>query len=75
MDSKLRTQCAGLAVYEAGFGEGTGRIWLDRVQCLGNERELMDCTASSSGMNTCTHTQDVGVRCPLGMNNYYTLLV
>jgi deleted-in-malignant-brain-tumors protein 1 len=56
----------GLAVYEAGFGEGTGRIWLDRVQCLGNERELMDCTASSSGMNTCTHARDVGVRCPLG---------
>ena len=27
----------------------------------------MDCTASSSGVNTCTHAQDAGVRCLQGM--------
>ena len=49
-----------------GFGEGTGRIWLDNVECTGSERTLMDCTASSSGINSCTHAQDAGVRCPIG---------
>ena len=30
----------------------------------------MDCTASSSGVNSCTHDQDVGVKCLLGKYNY-----
>ena len=45
----------------SAFGEGTGRIWLDNVQCTGNERELSNCMTSSNG--NCTHAQDVGVRC------------
>ncbi len=52
---------------QASFGEGTGRIWLANVQCTGNERELINCTASSSGVNSCTHAQDAGVRCPPGI--------
>ncbi len=48
---------------QATFGEGTGRIWLDNVQCTGTERELTNCAASSSGVNSCTHAQDAGVRC------------
>ena len=51
----------------ATFGEGTGRIWLDSVQCRGGEEELINCTASSNGVNSCTHAQDAGVRCPLGV--------
>lgn len=54
---------------ERGFGEGRGRIWLENVQCTGNERKLSDCTASSSGVNSCSHAQDVGVRCSLGTND------
>ena len=53
----------------AGFGEGTGRIWLDNVQCTGTERTLVNCTASSSGVNSsCTHAQDAGVRCQTGIS-------
>ena len=48
------------------FGRGVGRIWLDNVQCSGSERLLMNCLANSSGINSCTHAQDAGVRCPLG---------
>ena len=48
------------------FGQGTGRIWLDNVECTGSERVLMNCNASSSGINSCTHTHDAGVRCQSG---------
>ena len=48
------------------FGEGTGRIWLDSVQCTGSERAVINCTASSSGNISCTHEQDAGVRCLSG---------
>ena len=48
------------------FGEGMGRIWLDNVQCTGSEQRLIDCMANSSGINSCMHTQDAGVRCSLG---------
>ena len=60
------------AFNQSTFGGGTGRIWLDNVQCTGNERTLMDCTASSgsSGVNSCTHDQDAGVKCLLGKYNY-----
>ena len=51
---------------QARFGEGTGRIWLDNVQCTGSERQLRNCTTSSNGINSCTHGQDAGVRCSQG---------
>ena len=47
----------------ASFGEGTGRIWLSNVQCTGIERELTDCLTNSSGINSCSHVRDAGVRC------------
>ena len=55
------------ALGQAYFGEGTGMIWLNNVQCTGSERALINCTASISGINSCTHAQDAGVRCPPGI--------
>ena len=49
---------------QANYGEGTGRIWLNNVQCTGSERTLMDC--ASNKVNSCTHAQDSGVRCQTG---------
>ena len=54
------------ALTQASFGEGTGRIWLDGVTCTGEERELVNCPASFSGANSCTHAQDAAVRCSPG---------
>ncbi len=48
---------------QATFGEGTGRIWLDNVQCTGTESALSNCRSNFSGENSCTHGQDAGVRC------------
>ncbi len=57
------------ALSQAAFGQGTGRIWLDNVQCTTKERILMNCTATSSGNNSCTHMEDASVRCLSGNVN------
>lgn len=54
------------AFTQASFGEGTGRIWLDGVQCSGSERRLVNCVSNMSGINSCNHSQDAGVRCLRG---------
>ena len=50
-------------VLRAGFGEGSGRIWLDDVACAGNERNLSECMRSDWGHTNCNHGEDAGVIC------------
>ena len=50
----------------AHFGQGTGSILRQYLQCSGTESRLVDCPTSSS---TCTHVEDVGVTClPTGIS-------
>ncbi|NXF49076.1 MARCO protein, partial [Oceanites oceanicus] len=42
---------------------GTGRIWLDDVNCSGNERSIFDCPKPDWGVNNCSHNEDAGVEC------------
>ncbi|CAG2185035.1 Scavenger receptor cysteine-rich type 1 protein M130 [Mytilus edulis] len=42
---------------------GTGRIWLDDLQCSGNELTLADCSHSDWGVTNCQHSEDVGIKC------------
>ena len=47
----------------AHFGEGTGRIWMDNVQCLGFENKLWECSFNGWGQNNCDHYEDSSVIC------------
>ncbi|XP_055574566.1 macrophage receptor MARCO isoform X1 [Falco cherrug] len=42
---------------------GTGPIWLDDVNCSGNERSIFDCSKPDWGVNNCSHQEDAGVDC------------
>ena len=58
-----------MSLRQHNFGEGSGRIWLTDVECIGSEIDLSDCRANSSGINSCTHAQDIGIRCPPGISS------
>ena len=49
------------------FGPGSGRIWLDDVQCTGTETNLADCQHGSWGINDCYHKEDVSISCNTGL--------
>ncbi|XP_074932367.1 scavenger receptor cysteine-rich domain-containing protein DMBT1-like isoform X2 [Phalacrocorax aristotelis] len=47
----------------AHFGQGSGRIWLDNVNCTGGEAALSECQTRLWGANSCDHRKDAGVVC------------
>ncbi|XP_071839533.1 scavenger receptor cysteine-rich domain-containing protein DMBT1-like isoform X3 [Apostichopus japonicus] len=49
----------------AEFGQGTGKIWYDDVDCIGDEANLRYCSraVTGSGINSCSHSEDAGVQC------------
>ena len=62
----------GLAHKYAHFGEGSGQIWLDNVECSGYESLLTSCTANNFGEENCGHGEDAGVTC--GMCLYVSIM-
>ncbi|KAM6078886.1 macrophage receptor MARCO [Theristicus caerulescens] len=52
-----------LAVSAFTATPGTGRIWLDDVNCRGTERSIFDCPKPDWGVNNCSHSEDAGVEC------------
>ena len=47
----------------AYYGQGSGIIWLDYVECYSTELTIEDCSHRGWGNNNCSHHEDVGVQC------------
>lgn len=72
-DDGWKTENARVICFELGFtsvrkvsqsfGPGVGRVWLDRVDCYGNESALVKCRHTRWGSSACRHSEDVGVMC------------
>ena len=48
---------------QVNFGEGTGQIYMDNLNCTGDEQTLMECHGLHWGKHNCDHSEDVGVVC------------
>lgn len=57
----------GQLLSSAKFSFGIGQIWMDNVQCSGNESRLDQCEFGIDnhgwGQHNCRHYEDVGISC------------
>ncbi|XP_035663829.1 deleted in malignant brain tumors 1 protein-like [Branchiostoma floridae] len=68
-DRDAQVVCRQLGYYTGSarvgglFPEGTGNIWLDNLNCAGNESSVAGCEINRWGDHDCTHKEDAGVVC------------
>ena len=62
-DIDLDQQQEAIAIADGRFGSGSGPIFLNQLNCRGDESDIFSC-GSPLFVHYCTHEEDVGVRCP-----------
>ena len=58
------------APHSAFYGQGSGQIWLDNVNCVGTEVTIGNCSHNGWGSHDCGHHEDASVKCTPGMHTY-----
>ena len=65
----------GISYSNAYFGQGSGLIWLDNVECTSSESTLVSCGhLGVNNIRNCSHSEDAGLRCH-GQQGTYTYLI
>ena len=54
----------------AFYGEGSGTIWLDNVNCVGTEFTIGNCSHNGWGVEDCSHGDDASVNCSASNGNF-----
>ena len=54
------------AIPSAFYGQGSGQILLDDVNCVGNEGTIANCLHSGLEFHNCSHKNDASVNCTAG---------
>ena len=59
-----------VAKSEAFYGQGSGLIWLENVDCVDTDMSIIHCSHSRWGVNDCSHSEDAGVLCAPSNGNF-----
>ena len=52
--------------HDVFYGQGSGRIWLNKLNCIGTELTIEECSHGGWGTENCSHSEDAGVKCFTG---------
>ena len=59
-DSAIDVIDARVSAY---YGQGSGQVWLNNLNCVGNESTIVNCSYDGWGIHDCSHSKDAGVKC------------
>ena len=48
---------------DAFYGQGSGRVWLDNLSCLGTEMNIGSCVRKGWRVENCSHSKDASAKC------------
>ena len=60
---------------KADYGQGNGTVWLNNVQCAGNESSIFSCNHDGLKMHSCANGNKANVSCDGTHGNIAFLLL